>query len=166
MGLWRWLTESVYSEPPPKAEYVQEVEPEEPERIDRLFGALLRRSGQLRGECSVDGMSFEVSFEGRDDALEASLAVGRAFWPGATAWARRAREMLVEEFYDTAKDWAENEDATLTVEQFNDAVTPTTFVFDADGGVTLHFDDGDLFGGHFLTVWGVQEAPEAAEMWG
>jgi hypothetical protein len=166
MGLWRWLTESVYSKPPLKTEYMQELESDQPERIDPVFGALLRRRGQLRGECSIDCMSFQVTFDGRDDALEASLAVGRAFWPGATEWARRARKMLVAEFFDNAKDWAEDKDAALTVEEFIGAVTPMTFAFDADGGVTLHFDDGGLFGGHFLSVWGDREAPEAAEMWG
>ena len=166
MGLWAWLTGSVNSKPAPESEYVPEVESDEPERVDALFGPLLRRRGALRGECMLEGVSFEVSFQGGEDEIDSSIALGRAFWPGAAVWIARARAMLIDELFDTAKDWAEEDDATLTVDEFKDAVTPRAFSFDYDGAVDLHFDDGDLFAGHFLTVSGGREAPEQAVMWG
>ncbi|KGQ20606.1 hypothetical protein LF41_1143 [Lysobacter dokdonensis DS-58] len=43
-------------------------------------------------------------------------------------------------------------------------MTPTTFCFSTD--VTLWFDDGELFHGHFLSVSGGREAPEYAQMMG
>lgn len=101
-----------------------------------------------------------------DDAETLALSA-RVFWDNQVDWLARFKSVIVRDLFELAKEWAADVDCTLTETQFLEAVEPQSIGVSHGGWFEVWFDDGDVFAGHGILVYGtIKEGPEGAEIHG
>lgn len=102
-----------------------------------------------------------------DLAEAAALAVvARQFCDDEAGWLKRLKDVAVRDLYAQACDWQE-EAGPLGEAQFRARITPTSLSANGHSDFEIWFDDGDLFWGHGVMVYGTwAEGPQGAEMHG
>lgn len=126
---------------------------------------LSRPWGDSEVQVTLDG-EWKGPDEVSDDA--ASLAVTmRTFWEDQPNWLARCEECIERDLLQLAKEWAADADVTLTKDQFLERIRPQSIGVSPGGGFDVWFEDGGVFAGHGILVWGtIENGPEYAEIHG
>lgn len=97
----------------------------------------------------------------------AALAVlARQFWEDERGWLDRLKDVAVRDLYALACDWQE-EAGPLSDAQFLARITPASLSVNGRSDFDMWFNDGDLFWGHGIMVYGTwADGPKGAEMHG
>lgn len=97
----------------------------------------------------------------------AALAVlARQLCDDEAGWLDRLKDVAVRDLYALACDWQE-EAGPLSEAQFRARITPTSLSVNGRSDFEAWFDDGDLFWGHGIMVYGTwADGPKGAEMHG
>ena len=101
-----------------------------------------------------------------DTAAELALSA-RKLWDDETRWLKRCEEFVVRDLYELAHSWAQDREEALTKEEFLDRIKPQSLGVSPEGDFDVWFNDGDVFAGHGILVYGtLEKGPEGAEMHG
>lgn len=86
----------------------------------------------------------------------------------ATEWDTKVRAFAAKKLLDLKNDdWTEDEEDTLTKEEFMTRISISSICVKPDGEVEFWLDDGDIFWGHTILVSGsVHDGLEDAELYG
>lgn len=114
-----------------------------------------------------------VSLRVKDEKEDASegLAMLEQFWKKKAAWDKKLRDFAAKELLALANDWAESDDdhpnRVWTEETFAKALKNESIVIDTNGDFEMWYDDGGIFFGHAVTVYGnVKSGAREAKMEG
>lgn len=137
--------------PPPKTKQASGKKPMEDPVLGRLTWNDNHDWWETRFDLKPDLAVFVHLRTGKEKDDTTSIARGREF----ACWLRQheqsAREFAAAELIDTHNDsW--NDGEPISASTFLGRTTLKGVGFDPDRGATLHYDDGDLFGGHSIIV--------------
>ena len=115
---------------------------------------------------TLDGEWGSLEEVSEDTAAELAVAA-RTFWDDEARWLRTCEELILRDLYELARSWAEDREELLTQEQFLERIKPQSIGVSLEGRFDVWFEDGDVFAGHGILVYGTLEGgPEVAEMHG
>ena len=114
-----------------------------------------------------DGAAVDFDIE---DELNDVLPVARAAFTFVSANEAALREQLAEQMLETANDWRlgrEPIEPEITVASFAARVKLAGVSLADDGGFTLTYSDGEMFGGHAIVVSvGANRVMGDPDLWG
>ena len=89
------------------------------------------------------------------DMAEAQAAAfaARCLWEDESGWLKQMQEVAVRDLLELAGEW-QADDGPLGEGAFLSRMRICAISIFADGGFTADFDDGDMFNGHTIEVWG------------
>jgi hypothetical protein len=138
---------------------------------DHQFGDLTldRRVDWYTAETEWNGKVVTLNLSLDDSGTPtAALQVGRSLWQDQQRWAKRIQDYAVRELLPLKNEnWLDEdkEEAELTAEQFKARMTLESITVRPDGSFDFWHDDGDLFWGHSIQVWGsLTEGPTGADI--
>jgi hypothetical protein len=104
--------------------------------------------------------------EGGDVAAVAKTA--DALWASESEWDERLRARAVDELLALKNEnWRAEDEAEVTSDEFKQRMKPEGVTVAADGEVEFSFEDGELFLGHAVRVWGnLTDGPTDADIAG
>ena len=105
-----------------------------------------------------------------EDAAE-GLAILEQFWKKKANWDKKLRAFAAKELLALANDWASGDDAhpdrVWTEESFANALKNESIIMHTDGSFEMWYDDGGIFFGHAVVVYGdVRNGAAEAKMEG
>jgi len=125
---------------------------------DVFFGqfTLDRSVGDYSTNCQWNDVPVELRLWIDDpDDLEATLKVARVLWDDSTAWDQRIRDCAAKDLLPLkSENWQEEDGSTVTREQFESRMTLESITVHADGSFDVCYNDGELFFGHEIVVYG------------
>ncbi|MEM6296388.1 MAG: DUF2262 domain-containing protein [Myxococcota bacterium] len=134
------------------------------------FGTLTfeRERGDFEGVADWRGQPIELNFGATSEAdLEALLTTGRALWSDQDGWQTRVETALCEQLLALANDWVQDDgEPAMSADAFLRRISLTSIQIEPDDALTFHYDDGDVFAGHYIVAWGTLAGIEHCEMWG
>ncbi|MBQ6039992.1 MAG: DUF2262 domain-containing protein [Oscillospiraceae bacterium] len=106
-----------------------------------------------------------------NEDASAGIALLEQFWKKKAAWDKKLRAFAAKQLLSLANDWAESDDEhpgiVYTEESFAKKLKNESIIMDTDGSFEMWYDDGGIFFGHAVTVYGnVQDGPQEAKMEG
>jgi hypothetical protein len=137
---------------------------------DAQFGTFLldRRVDWFEAEgVQWNGTAVRLNLSDADEALDA-IETARALWKDEAAWDRRIRDRIVEELHSLKNDtWLGEDEAELSRDEFLGRIVLDAITVHEDGSFTFWYDDGDLFWGHAIEVYGnLTDGPKSANLAG
>jgi hypothetical protein len=101
-----------------------------------------------------------------DGSPEPALRAARSLWERQPEWEKRVRDFAVEALLPLKNDvWLDDDEEPLTPEAFEARMTLQTIALYPDGSFDFFHDDGELFWGHAIQVWGsLSEGPTGADI--
>lgn len=138
---------------------------------DDFFGQLVldRSVGWFQGTARWNGTLIKIYLSVDDSvACDTSLKVARALWSDQASCERRAKDMAVEELLQIKNDhWLDEGQAPITAEQFRSLLTIESVTTSPDGTFEFWCEDGDMFAGHAISVFGnLEKGPLRATLEG
>ena len=122
------------------------------------FGTLThdRGLGRYNGRAKWQGRDIRLVLQALDDEQrDAAFAVADIFFRDQDLWAQRVVDRLLGEALPLKNDtWLQEGESPLTARSMLETIRLETIVLAGDGWFTFWYGDGDLFGGHSITVWG------------
>ena len=92
-----------------------------------------------------------------EDASE-GLAMLEQFWKKKAPWDKKLRAFAAKQLLALANDWASSDDEhpgrVWTEDSFAKALKNESLVMDTDGSFEMWYDDGGIFFGHAVVVYG------------
>jgi hypothetical protein len=124
--------------------------------VDRDFGALVfdSKADWYEGSRDWEGqrVAFHVHAESSAD-LERGLEIGRKVWSDQRGWSERVREFAVANLLELQNEtWSEDEADKVTADEFRGRMKLKSIGVYEDGAIVFWHEDGDMFGGHSITV--------------
>jgi hypothetical protein len=134
---------------------------------DEQFGVFTfdRRMDQYEAAADWGGAAVELSLEAADETeAQQCLAVARQLWAEQTAWKKRIDDFAVAKLLPL-KNGAWLDEDEVTPETFKSRMMLNAIAVESDGAFTFWHDDGDLFWGHSIQVWGdLESGPTDADI--
>ena len=126
------------------------------------------RFGALRLERAYDWYQGVADWQGHQVELtltcdapeqaDRSLAIAEALYADQLRWTHEVLTCAVKQLLPLKNDdWLETDEAPLTGNQFTARLKLKTLAVRPTGHFTFWFNDGDLFGGHDVTISGTLE---------
>jgi hypothetical protein len=110
---------------------------------------------------------------GTEPAIGGAIAeaVLKQFWKKKANWDKKLRAFAAKELLTLANDWAssnnEHPGKVWTKESFADALQNESITMQTDGSFEMWYDDGGIFFGHAVVVYGdIQNGAAKAKMEG
>ncbi len=105
-----------------------------------------------------------------EDAAE-GLAMLEEFWKKKAPWDKKLRAFAAKKLLALANDWASSDDEhpgrVWTEDSFAKALKNESLVMNTDGSFEMWYDDGGIFFGHAVVVYGdIQNGAKEAKMEG
>lgn len=99
---------------------------------------------------------IELTLQTADnDKLPQILVIAKELLSKQPAWAQKAKDYAVKElFEDKASDWWAEHGTRLTKKNFMSSMTLDSISIKEDGSFEFWYNDGDLYGGHYITLSG------------
>lgn len=99
------------------------------------------------------------------------LTMLETFWKKKANWDKKLRAVAAKTLLEQANDWAASDDEhpgrVWTEDSFTKALKNESFVMDTDGSFEMWYDDGGIFFGHTVVVYGdTQNGIKEAKMEG
>ncbi len=112
-----------------------------------------------------------LSVENENEDASEGLALLEQFWKKKANWDKKLRAFAAKELLALANDWASSDDEhpgrVWTEESFAKALKNESFTMHTDGSFEMWYDDGGIFFGHAVVVYGdVQNGANEAKMEG
>jgi hypothetical protein len=124
----------------------------------------------------LDRFTTDVTWNGSPVSLNLSvsakvdecLRTARSLSENQTEWDERIREFVVKKLLPLKNDtWLEEGEAALTSKEFENRLSLDVITSAPDGAFDFWFDDGDMFWGHAIEVWGtLAEGAKSAHLAG
>lgn len=158
---------------------VQATDPELSERAEALRQPVTRQDpffGELTLDRRLDwwGTIFrwgttpvQLYLSGDEEGSpEPALRAARSLWEEQPEWEKRVRDFAVEALLPLKNDvWLDDDEEPLTSEAFKERMTLQSITLYPDGSFDFFHDDGELFWGHAIQVWGtLSEGPTGADI--
>ena len=87
--------------------------------------------------------------------LPAALDAARKLWTNQGSWNNRIHEQVISELLPLkSQNWQEDDGSTVTRDEFLNRMKLKSITLRADGSFDVCYDDGDLFWGHEIVVYG------------
>jgi hypothetical protein len=118
------------------------------------FGPLTldRRINWFEGSVNWNGQIVSLHIEPDENLdLTNQLQTAETLFANSLEWDANVKKFAVQEKLDLAKDWQEEE---ITEEDFLARMTLETISIKPEGEFEFWHDDGDLFWGHSIQIWG------------
>jgi hypothetical protein len=148
------------------------AELQEPATIDvGFFGTLTldRQVDWWQTEQVWAGTPVSLSITPAQDGDVASVAkTAEALWRNQAEWDQRVRARAIDKLLALKNEnWRDEDEAEVTAAEFNRRMKLESVTVDPDGGFEFWFEDGDLFLGHSIRVWGnLTDGPTDADIAG
>lgn len=123
--------------------------------------------GTLRLDRRIDLFEGEIDYLGRRVGLSVpslqnsakidddALAVANQLRANLQSLDRKAREFASTQLLELKNDsWLDDEEDELSLQEFQQRISLTALSVEADGTISLYYDDGDIFLGHSIDVRG------------
>lgn len=126
-------------------------------------------------EAEVDWLEGKASLsydKGEPEEMKAAQGHAKALLSAAASWDERVRALAADQLLSLANDWSQEIDedgdtAEVTREDFLSRMELAAIQIAPDGGFDFWFDDGMMFAGHSIHVWGaLSGGPAGAQMEG
>ena len=151
------------------------MESTDPIFIDNELGyfSLDRESNCFQGK--IDWMDSKCDVQLRIEPGETEIAQGVVdilikLHNYANEWDLKVRKFAAKKLTELANDWQSDIDIDskeITKEEFEKRISLYAICIDADGELEFYFDDGDMFAGHTIIVYGnISGELECAEIGG
>jgi hypothetical protein len=148
------------------------AELQEPVTIEvDFFGTLTldRRVDWWETEQVWAGTPVTLSITLAEDGNVASVAkTAEALWRNQAEWDQQVRARAIDKLLVLKNEnWRDEDEAEVTAAEFNRRMKLESVTVDPDGGFEFWFEDGDLFLGHSIRVWGnLTDGPTDADIAG
>lgn len=98
--------------------------------------------------------------------LEAALITARELWSDAEGWTRKVGDFAVQELLQLKNEsWLDGDEDPVSASEFLESMILESITVNSEGGIEFLHDDGDLFWGHAIQVWGnVETGLEGADI--
>lgn len=129
----------------------------QPVTLKTNFGtfALNRKFGCFEGHVLWQHHECSISMDTDKDneaAANQTLAILEKLMANQAEWDQRCRKLAVTaQLVELANDWAEDEQE-ITQASFVSRITPSEFVINDAGVITIYFKDDDIFYGHAIEL--------------
>ena len=102
------------------------------------------------------GQSVQFVFDQADaDSMAQAVQTGRRLWQDEVKWDQAARAFAAEELLALKNEtWLDDDEEEVTADAFSQRLSLESVTLETEGGFVLWFDDGDLFWGHTICVYG------------
>ncbi len=112
------------------------------------------------------GVRLSIPGENERDTREA-LSHAATLWRDQASWMERVLTHAVRGLLDLKNESWSDEGEEVKAAEFRGRMTLESISVDADGGFEFWFDDGDLFAGHWIMVYGsLKDGTTGAEICG
>ena len=141
-----------------RAKYLTPVIIEDKAGIFRLN----RRYDWFEGEIDWLGSSREVILDqdAGSDTAERALQTLHRFPEDAEQWDQTLRTFAARQLTELANDWQGGETPEITEEEFAERIGAPKFHIDEEGDFEAEYDDGDMFYGHWIVVYGKSDGEQ------
>ncbi|WP_437192852.1 DUF2262 domain-containing protein [Planctomicrobium sp. SH527] len=124
-----------------------------------------RRLGTFTLDRRIESYEAQINWQKRKvsltlDAMEPEeladlLAVARRLFDEQAEWTRKTKDYAVLELLEEkAADWQADFGVRLTAQKFKSFMTLNSISIKRDRTFEFWYDDGDLYGGHYITLSG------------
>ncbi len=158
-GMERYLADT-FEKIAPDPELAAEIERDHaPVTLrDSVLGELRldRSRGEFIGEIDWCGKRIEIGIHAatRDEAT-ARGDILRQVVSNAADWDKSARHRLQEEFLPEWNDsWRQEDEPLMDADGFQQLIQPMCLTVNEDGAISICYDCGDVFSGHWFEVQG------------
>lgn len=136
-----------------------------------LFGifTLDRSINWFKGTATWENQSVRVTIDAENDSLiDGSVMTAETLWADMADWNDRIEACILSELLQLKnEDWLGEEETELTSKAFLERLTLVSISIFGAGRFEFWFEDGDLFWGHDIRVYGsLAEGPRGASIEG
>jgi hypothetical protein len=133
--------------------------------LDKYFKEFRRKLNWLG---KIIGASFEVDIDDKESWHD-SMSILRMFYDMQDVYDAKFRAYAAKELTELANDWRDDDEAPdeITEKDFAKRIILTNFCVGSEGNYSVWYEDGDMFYGHTVAVYGnIKTGIECAEMMG
>lgn len=126
-----------------------------------------RSVGWFEGSADWNGQEITVTFNiDSEERLDSAIAVADQLFNDQQSWKRKVDQFAVDELLELKNEsWLQDDEETVTPDAFIAKMQLTSVTITPEGNLTFWHDDGDLFWGHSIQVWGsLQDGPTDADI--
>ena len=134
------------------------------------FGTLIydERYNWYAGHAEWRGKDAELVLSCGSDDADAAIRVAQQLFRAQADWDRRIADRALETLLPLKNEvWLGEGERELTATEFTARMTLQSIHVDESGDLTFWYDDGDLFWGHSIQVYGhIERGPQDAQIAG
>lgn len=126
---------------------------------DEMLGPLTlnRRLGWYEGKTDWLGQTIQINLwsYGDESALPQLEAAAHKLWQDQVGWSKQAGQCALDHLLDFRNEvWRGQDEPEVSREAFLEQLSLETIAIDSDGDLHFYLDDGDLFWGNCIVVFG------------
>lgn len=120
---------------------------------------LKRKYDCFEGQIDWLGIPQEVTLDkdSDSDTAEKALRTLHLFLDDAEKWDKILRDYAAQQLTELANDWRQEDDPEITEEEFSKRIGIPKFHINDEGGFEAEYEDDDMFGGHWVVVYGDED---------
>lgn len=120
---------------------------------------LNRKYDWFKGQIDWLGTPMEILLDkdSDSDTAEKALRTLHLFLDDAEKWDKILRDYAAQQLTELANDWRQEDDPEITEEEFSKRIGIPKFHINDEGGFEAEYEDDDMFGGHWVVVYGDED---------